>query len=255
MNSGQIIVDGALWIALPLAALAGLVSFVSPCVLPLVPGYLGYVGALGGDPSPRSSTARATSTRSRGRLLLGVALFILGFAAVFITVTILGGTIGLLLQQYTAVLVRVLGGVVILLGLVFVGVFATAQRTIRPRLPKKIGLIGAPLLGVALGLGWTPCIGPTLAAILSMSWNLGDPWRAGLLGLSYSLGLGIPFLLLAVGWGWTTRSAGFVRRHIRVVNLAGGVMLILLGLLMVTGVWTALMSALQQVVIRVPLPL
>jgi len=120
---------------------------------------------------------------------------------------------------------------------------------------SRAGLIGAPLLGFALGVGWTPCIGPTLAAILSMSWNLGDPARAGLLGLAYSLGLGIPFLLLAVGWGWASRSVSFLRRHIRALNIVGGALLVLLGVLMVTGLWTTLMSALQQVVINVPAPL
>jgi cytochrome c-type biogenesis protein len=145
--------------------------------------------------------------------------------------------------------------VVIALGLVFIGFFGIAQRTLRPRVQGRAGLIGAPLLGFALGVGWTPCIGPTLAAILSMSWNLGDPARAGLLGLAYSMGLGIPFLLLALGWGWASRSVSILRRHIRVLNIVGGALLVVLGLLMVTGLWTALMSTLQQVVINVPAPL
>ncbi len=255
MNPGQMVVDGALWVAIPLAILAGLVSFVSPCVLPLVPGYLGYLGSTTTTAANSAMQGGRAVTTERGRLLLGVTLFIAGFTVVFVAVTILGGTFGFLLLQYASVLTRVFGVVIIALGLVFLGFVGIAQRTFRPRTRGRAGLIGAPLLGFALGVGWTPCIGPTLAAIISMSWNLGDPARAGLLGLAYSLGLGIPFLILAAGWGWASRSVAFLRRHIRALNIIGGAMLIALGLLMVTGLWTALMSQLQQVVINVPLPL
>jgi cytochrome c-type biogenesis protein len=229
MNPGTLIVDGVLWIAIPVAILAGLVSFVSPCVLPLVPGYLGY---LGGTVRPEQGKSGSRESH-RGRLMLGVALFIAGFTTVFVAVTILGGA----------------------MGFVFIGLFGVAQRTMRPRIGSRAGLVGAPLLGFALGVGWTPCIGPTLAAIISMSWNLGDPARAGLLGLAYSLGLGIPFIVLAAGWGWASSSLAFLRRHVRTLNLIGGAMLVALGILMVSGLWTALMSQLQQVIINVPLPL
>lgn len=253
MSPGTAMVDGALWVAIPIAVLAGLVSFVSPCVLPLVPGYLGYLGSTTTGSTVGASDKAARSERAR--LLLGVTLFIAGFTVVFVAVTILGGTFGYLLLQYANVLTRVFGVVIIVLGLVFLGMFGVAQRSLRPRAQGRAGLIGAPLLGFALGVGWTPCIGPTLAAIISMSWNLGDPARAGLLGLAYSLGLGIPFLILAAGWGWASRSVVFLRRHIRALNIIGGSMLIILGLLMVSGLWTALMSQLQQVVVNVPLPL
>jgi cytochrome c-type biogenesis protein len=224
-------------------------------VLPLVPGYLGYLGGTSAESGASADANARTATAERARLLVGVGLFIAGFTVVFVSVTILGGTFGYLLLQYTNVLTRIFGVVVIALGLVFIGFFGIAQRTLRPRIQGRASLIGAPLLGFALGVGWTPCIGPTLAAILSMSWNLGDPARAGLLGLAYSLGLGIPFLLLALGWGWASRSVSILRRHIRVLNIVGGALLVVLGLLMVTGLWTVLMSALQQVVINVPVPL
>ncbi|GAA4195497.1 cytochrome c biogenesis protein CcdA [Microbacterium oryzae] len=243
---GAIVVDGALWLAILVAALAGLVSFVSPCVLPLVPGYFGYLGSAVGAPE---------GAAGRGRLVAGVGLFIAGFTVVFLAVTILGGVFGMFFLQYSAVLTRILGVFVIVMGLVFIGVFRGAQRTVRLRTRSGLGLIGAPLLGVALGIGWAPCIGPTLAAIMSVSWNLGDPWRAGLLGLAYSLGLGLPFLLLALGLGWATRSVAFVRRHIRAFNIAGGTVLVLLGALMVTGAWGRLMSVLQGVMLNVTLPL
>ncbi|MFG6280046.1 cytochrome c biogenesis protein CcdA [Microbacterium sp. 5K110] len=249
MNPGALVFDGALWLALPVALAAGLISFLSPCVLPLVPGYLGFIG---GSVAPRGGSASAPG---RGRLVGGTLLFIAGFTLVFMAVNVLGGTVGLFFLRYADVITRIMGVVIILLGLVFIGLFGLAQRTVRLRARGNLGLIGAPLLGIALGVGWTPCIGPTLAAILSVSYNMGDPGRAALLGLAYSLGLGIPFLLLAVGFGWATRSVAFVRKHIRVVNLIGGGLLIALGLLMVTGVWGSWMSNLQGVIGSVQLPL
>ncbi|RKT33247.1 cytochrome c-type biogenesis protein [Microbacterium sp. AG1240] len=250
MNPGAIVFDGALWLAVPIALAAGLVSFLSPCVLPLVPGYLGFIG---GTVAPRRGAASASP--GRGRLVGGVLLFIAGFTLVFLTMTVLSGTVGRFFLQYADVITRVMGVVIILMGLVFIGLFGLAQRTMRMQAKSSVGLIGAPLLGIALGIGWTPCIGPTLSAIIAVSYNLGDPWRAALLGLAYSLGLGIPFLLLALGFGWATRSVSFLRKHIRAVNVVGGLFLIALGLLMVTGVWGSLMSQLQGVMGRVPLPL
>lgn len=262
-----IVFDGALWLAIPIAALAGLVSFLSPCVLPLVPGYLGFLGgavapreARAGSAAPRPSRAGgtltaarpATASPGRGRLLGGVALFIAGFTLVFLAMGVFAGSLGRVFLEYQDVITRVLGLVVIALGLVFVGVFGVAQRTYRPQLRQNLGLAGAPLLGVAMGVGWAPCIGPTLATILSMAYSQADPARAGILAVAYSLGLGLPFVLLALGASWATRSVSFVRRHIRVVNIIGGAMLVVLGLLMVTGVWAELMSVFQGVVAGVP---
>lgn len=260
MNPGAVIADGALWLALPIALLAGLVSFLSPCVLPLVPGYLGFLGGAVASRTPKGTDAAPAATATvietgRGRLLGGVLLFIAGFTVVFMAMNILGGAVGLFFLEYAEPITRVMGVVIILLGLVFIGLFGFAQRTFKPQVRGNLGLVGAPLLGLALGIGWAPCIGPTLGAILAMSWNFGDPLRAGLLGLAYSLGLGIPFVLLALGFGWATRSVGFLRRHIRTVNIIGGVLLVILGVLMVTGVWTALMAQLQGVFLNVPLPL
>jgi cytochrome c-type biogenesis protein len=167
----------------------------------------------------------------------------------------LGGTLGRFLVEYSEVITRILGVVIIAMGLVFIGWLGVAQRIARPQVRGNLGLIGAPLLGVALGIGWAPCIGPTLAVILTMAFDSGSAARAALLGVAYSLGLGIPFLLLTLGFGWATRSVSFVRRHIRVVNLVGGALLVVLGLLMVTGAWTAIMAQLQGVFASVPAPL
>jgi len=254
VNISVLIADGALWLALPIALAAGLLSFLSPCVLPLVPGYLGYIGGAV-QPRVRDDATTETGMPGRRRLLLGVLLFIAGFTVVFVSMTILGGTVGQFLQLYSDLITRILGVVVIALGLVFIGLFGFAQRTVHPQVRGEIGLIGAPLLGLALGIGWTPCIGPTLGAIMALSWNAADPLRGALLGLAYSLGLGIPFLLIALGFGWATRSLTFLRHHIRAVNLIGGALLVALGVLMVTGVWSAFMSQLQGVIGSVPLPL
>ncbi|MDQ7879478.1 cytochrome c biogenesis protein CcdA [Microbacterium sp. QXD-8] len=280
MNLGALVADGSLLIAIPIAILAGAISFLSPCVLPLVPGYLGFIGgavsprparvAVGastgtattdgsttGDASAAGSTGNPESVDApgRGRLVLGVLLFIAGFTVVFVSMAMLGGTLGRFLLEYADLITRVLGVVIIAMGLVFIGWFGRAQRITRPQVRGNLGLIGAPLLGIALGIGWAPCIGPTLAVILTMAFDSGSAARAALLGVAYSLGLGIPFLLLTLGFGWATRSVSFVRRHIRVVNLIGGALLIVLGLLMVTGVWTAVMAQLQGVFSSVPAPL
>ena len=248
MNTGAIVFDGTLWLAVPIAALAGLVSFLSPCVLPLVPGYLGF---LGGAVDARGRGARA----GRARLLLGVLLFIAGFTVVFVSIFVVGGVLGVLLDSYSDILTRVLGVVVIALGLVFLGFFGLAQRTVRPRTRENLGLAGAPLLGLAMGLGWAPCIGPTMAAILSISITQADPWRAVVLAVAYSLGLGVPFLLLAIGFAWASRSVRWLKRHIRAINVAGGILLIVLGVAMVTGVWTTIMSQLAGVIAGVDLVL
>ena len=272
MEIGSIVFDGALWLAVPIAILAGLISFLSPCVLPLVPGYLGFLGGATSaearrmprtpqnpGESVRSSRESAESARTRepgrGRLLLGVSLFIAGFTLVFVAMGVLAGTVGRFLLEYQDLLTRVLGVVVIAMGLVFLGVFGFAQRTVKPQVHSGLGLVGAPLLGIAMGIGWAPCIGPTYATILSLSLTQADPGRAVLLAVAYSLGLGIPFLLLAVGFGWATRAVAFLRRHIRTVNIIGGILLIALGILMVTGVWTTVMAQLQGVIGGVELPL
>lgn len=250
MSPQPVVIDGALWLAVPIAMLAGLISFLSPCVLPLVPGYLGFLGGAVGQ-RPAAGTARP----ARARLVGGVLLFIAGFTLVFVAMGVLAGTLGRVLLQYQDLLIRVLGVVVILLGLVFVGVFGFAQRTLKPQLRGNLGLFGAPLLGVAMGLGWAPCIGPTYTAILSISYEQADVGRAVLLAVAYSLGLGIPFLLIALGFGWASRSVAFFRRHVRAINIVGGLLLVGLGILMATGLWSAFMSQLTGVIAGVELPL
>lgn len=255
MNTQELIGSGALWLAIPVAMLAGLVSFLSPCVLPLVPGYLGFIGGAVAPKQTGPSAGSGAGSTGRGRLVLGVLLFILGFSIVFITFTVIGGAASVFFLQWGELITRILGVVIIAMGLVFLGMFGFAQREWRMHVTSKTGLIGAPLLGFALGIGWAPCIGPTLAAITSVAWTIGDPWRAGFLGLAYSLGLGIPFLLVALGFGWATKTIGFLRRHIRIVNIIGGALLIALGVLMVSGLWTDLMSRLTAVMGSVQLPL
>ncbi len=268
MDPGAIVYDGALLAAIPIAALAGLLSFLSPCVLPLVPGYLGFVSAMatggsgaqtsaptpGPGPSP-GMAATATLVQSRPRLIVGVLLFIAGFTVVFLVAFVVTGSLALYLIEYRDIIIRVSGIFVIAMGLVFIGAFGTLQRTVRPTVRANMGLAGAPLLGAAMGIGWAPCIGPTLATILVIAANTGDVARAATLGIAYSLGLGIPFLLIALGIGWATSATTLLRRHVRTINLLGGALLILLGILMLTGVWTAVMSTLGALVGSIQLPL
>ena len=238
MNPGAVVLSGGLWLAVPIAIAAGLLSFLSPCVLPLVPGYLGYV-----------SGVTSGRERTRGRMLAGVGLFIAGFSLVFLAVSLLVGTVGMFVTQYTDVILRIAGVVVILMGIVFIGQVSFLQRTIKPGWQPRTGLIGAPLLGIVFAIGWTPCVGPTLIAVQSMALDQGDLGRALIIGLAYCIGLGIPFLLVAIGFGWVGGSVRWVKRHIRAVNIAGGVLLIIIGVLMVSGLWRGIISAFGAVIV------
>jgi cytochrome c-type biogenesis protein len=219
-------------IAIPIAMLAGLVSFLSPCVLPLVPAYLGFVS---GNAAPKS------------RIVLGTVLFVLGFSAVFVSLGTAFGVFGSRLYAFSAAIQPILGAIVILLGLVMLGQFGFMQKTIKPNWRPRVGLLGAPLLGIVFGLGWTPCIGPTLASVLALSLDSSLALRGTTLTAAYSLGLGLPFIAIAAGFSWATRSVGFVRRHMRAFNIGGGVLLIVLGLLLVTGLWNIVIEYFQVV--------
>jgi cytochrome c-type biogenesis protein len=231
---GELVGDGQLVIALPIALLAGLLSFLSPCILPLVPGYLGYVGGLSGT----------GGRRDRSRLVIGVSLFVLGFTLVFVATNAAFGAVGTWLIVYADTITRFAGVLVILLGLVFIGQFTFLQRQFKPKWMPATGLAGAPLLGILFGLGWTPCLGPTLAAITAISLSGGSAWQGVVLGVVYSLGLGIPFILVAFGFGWVATSVAWIKKRIRVVNIVGGSLLVIIGVLMVTGLWSLWMSEL-----------
>jgi len=240
MNPGAIILNGSLLAAMPLALAAGLISFLSPCVLPLVPGYLGLV----------SGSVGSGEKKSRRRIILGAVLFVLGFTLVFVSLGAAFGGLGTVLQSGLAsVIQHILGLLIVLLGLVMIGQFGFMQRTFKLQVSPRLGLISAPLLGIAFGLGWTPCIGPTLAAVLTLSLDGASAARGMLLTVLYSLGLGLPFIAIAAGFGWATKSVGFVKRHIRAFNIAGGSLLILLGLLLVTGLWNSLIILVQEVTV------
>lgn len=241
---GEIVFSGQLLLAIPVAILAGLVSFASPCILPLVPGYLAYIG---GFTDGRTRASRG-DRQGRRRLLAGVALFILGFTVVFVLTGVVFGFAGFWLNQYRDLITRLAGVVVILMGLVFIGQIRFAQRSVKSTWRPRMGLAGAPVLGAVFAVGWTPCTGPTLTAINSLSLSAGSPGQGALLAVFYALGLGIPFLLIALGLSWATGAVAFLKRHIRAINLLGGALLIVIGVLMVSGVWNNWLLGLQGVI-------
>ena len=234
---GDAVMSGSLAVAIPVAAFAGLVSFFSPCVLPLLPGYLSYVSGVG---------VQDLRAGKRGRLALGALLFVLGFTAVFVAGGALFGAAGQRLRPYGDTITIVAGVALIVLGLVFLGAFPRLQRDWRLRRVPAVGLVAAPVLGVVFGVGWTPCLGPTLSAVLILAGNEGTASRGALLTLVYGLGLGIPFIVAALFFARFMGALEVVKRHQRAVAIVGGALLIVTGLLMVTGWWSDLVAQLQQ---------
>ena len=273
MSAASLVGSGPLLLAIPVAAAAGAVTFLSPCCLPLVPGYLAYItGMSGADSSadgaavavagadadlssgggvttrPRTSAA-APAQPPRGRAVVGTALFVLGFSAVFSLIGLAAGGVGQLLQTHADGITQVLGGVTILLGLLFFGAFDRfmfAGRIFKPSFRPRAGLAGAPVLGVMFGIGWTPCIGPTLGVVMALSLQSGTAARGAFLCFVYGLGLGIPFLVVAAIFQRLVGVLGFFKRNARMVSRIGGVLLIVVGLLEVTGAWTAAIVWLKQ---------
>ncbi|MER6628830.1 cytochrome c biogenesis protein CcdA [Streptomyces sp. NPDC000987] len=232
------VLNGALLVALPVALLGGLVSFFSPCVLPLVPGYLSYVtGVTGTD----------LAEARRGRMVAGASLFVLGFTAVFVSSGALFGYFGDSLQDSKGVLSKVLGAFMILMGLFFMGLMPwMTQREFRLHKRPVAGLAGAPVLGALFGIGWTPCIGPTLASVLALSSQQSSAGRGAVLTVAYCLGLGVPFVLAAVAFRKALGAFGWVKRHYVWVMRIGGTMMIVTGLLLLTGAWDRLVQDMQS---------
>ena len=277
MSVTSLVASGPLLLALPVAAAAGAVTFLSPCCLPLVPGYLAYITGMSGAGARSAQTAAGSTADSpaaravaavgesgpvavaaapapvapglagvpRGRMVAGTALFVLGFSVVFALLGLVAGGVSELLRSHSAVITQVLGGVTVVLGLLFFGAFdrfTFAGRIIKPSVMPKAGLAGAPLLGVLFGIGWTPCIGPTLAAVQTLSFSTGTAARGAFLALVYGLGLGIPFLVVAALFERTLGVMAFFKCHARLVARIGGFLLIALGLFEATGTWTAVVD-------------
>ncbi|WP_137988719.1 cytochrome c biogenesis CcdA family protein [Streptomyces vilmorinianum] len=234
----ETVFSGALLLALPIAVLGGLVSFFSPCVLPLVPGYLSYVtGVTGTD----------LAEAKRGRMAGGAALFVLGFTVVFVSGGALFGGFGDALQTHRDVISKVLGALTIVLGAFFMGAMPRlTRREFRFHKRPVTGLLGAPMLGVLFGLGWVPCIGPTLAAVLALASNEASAGRGAVLTVAYCVGLGLPFILTAIAFRRALGTFSWVKRHYVWVMRIGGIMLIVTGLLLVTGAWDRIVTEMQS---------
>lgn len=252
------VVNGPLVAAMAVCALAGLVSFLSPCVLPLVPGYVSYVTGLAGadldaavgvDPLGRpvgDGVAVAVRRKVQTRVVAGVGLFVLGFTTVFTVIAFAAGGLGGLLLDYAPILERVVGAIVIVLGLAFLGVIPGLSREVRVRKLPASGLAGAPLLGAVFGLGWIPCLSPTLAAVQGLAYTQGSAGRGAILAVAYCLGLGLPFILFGLGFQRLLGALTVVRRHSIWVTRVGGVMLVGVGLLLLTGYWNDLVIGLRD---------
>ncbi|APU12566.1 MULTISPECIES: cytochrome c biogenesis CcdA family protein [Actinoalloteichus] len=286
MDPSEFVISGPLLLATGVAVLAGLVSFASPCVIPLVPGYLAYLAGLVGAEAPQTrpvpaggiaardeqaaestssgaavpdSVAAAEHRSGRLRVAGAAGLFVLGFTAVFLasTVFLLGLTDLIFANQ--PLLQRIGGVVTIAMGLVFLGFVPALQRDVRVHRRFGTGVWGAPLLGGVFGLGWTPCLSPTLGGVIAVAATTdadgGMMTRGIVLVIAYCLGLGLPFVLLALGAGWAVRTGDWLRRNSRRIQIGGGVLLLIVGIMLVTGLWGVLISLIQGPIGSFELPL
>jgi cytochrome c-type biogenesis protein len=224
------IMDGALLVAFPISIIAGLISFLSPCVLPLVPGYLSYAAGM---------------SKSKGRVLAGSHLFILGFSVLFISYGALFGGLGSRILNHQNVITRVLGLFTIALGLIFMGRFPMMP-VYKPKISTVGGLVGAPLLGFLFGIGWTPCIGPALAAVETLAFEQASAWRGAFLSLGYCIGLGIPFILSGLFLDRSAKLRRFISKRGNVITNVGGILMIVIGFLQVFGIWNDIMNSLRS---------
>jgi cytochrome c-type biogenesis protein len=228
----DIIFDGNLLIASAVAIFAGVVSFASPCVLPLVPGYLSYAAGM-------------TEVRSRGRAALGSILFVLGFSVLFISYGAIFGSLGSKISSNSNLISVILGSLTIAMGIIFL-FNQKFYRSFKPAWKVRAGLVGAPMLGLLFGVGWTPCIGPTLAAVQTLSFQESSALRGAILSFAYCVGLGSPFILVGIFFDKSNRLRKFISRHGNYLTLIGGVFLILIGILQVTGLWAEVMNSLRS---------
>jgi cytochrome c-type biogenesis protein len=226
------IMDGFLLTAFPIAVLAGLISFISPCVLPLVPGYLSFAAGF---------------SNARGKLFLGSVLFVLGFSALFISYGVLFGELGARIATNEESITRVLGVFTILMGVIFLGAFPMMP-TLKPKIATNGGLIGAPLLGFLFGVGWTPCIGPALASVQALAFQESSAVRGAVLSFGYCIGLGLPFIASGVFLDKSEKLRKVLVKSGNKVSKVGGVLLIVIGLLQLTGLWTDLMIEMRSLI-------
>ena len=240
MGIAETVASGSLIFAMILAFAAGIVSFASPCVLPLAPGYLSYVTGLTGAEIAGEERGGTTTVAVKSRVLLGSVLFVMGFSVVFVSYGLLFGGLGSLLLEYQAMISRVLGVIVIVMGLSFMGVIPGMQREWRMHRMPSYSVWGAPVLGVLFGLGWTPCIGPALTAVQSLAFTEGSAARGALLSFVYCLGLGLPFILLGLLFRQAAGTLAWVRRHYVLIMRIGGGLLVAIGILLVSGVWDSI---------------
>jgi len=226
------LLGGFLLVAFPIAILAGLISFVSPCVLPLVPGYLSFA---------------AGYSKAKGRVFLGSILFVLGFSVLFISYGALFGGIGSRISTNEETITRILGVVTIALGLIFMGSFPM-MRTFSPKISTSGGLIGAPLLGFLFGIGWTPCIGPALATVQTLAFQESSAARGAILSFGYCIGLGAPFIASGLYLDKSARLRRFLTKRGDLISKIGGALLILIGIAQLLGFWTDLMISLRSMI-------
>lgn len=241
-------VNSSLIVGLPVALLAGFVSFFSPCVLPLLPGYLSYATGL-------SAGEVVQGTGRRRRMLAGTSLFVLGFGVVFVVFGVVAGGLGAALATHLRTIEIIAGLVCIVVGLIFADAIPLGQRTVRPARVGAVGLAAAPLLGAAFAFGWTPCIGPTLSVVMSLAMSEGSAVRGGVLAVAYALGLGLPFIIIGLAFDRFAGTVAWFKRHGRAVQRVGGVLLIIVGLLLLSGWWNVAVRSVQTLLAGIEAPL